>query len=78
MKQGGYELFMNDLEELCNKYGVVLFGGCEQEGVYSDVYVIDTKVKVTGINGWLPPTKIKDESYKVCTDWGVVFDYVGG
>ena len=74
MKQIGYELFMNDLEALCNKYDVVLFGGCEQEGIYSNVYVIDAKERVTGIKGWVPP---KNGSYKFCSDYGVVFDYVG-
>ena len=33
MKQEGYKLFMKDLEELCNKHGVIIFGGCEQESM---------------------------------------------
>ena len=76
MKQEGYKLFMKDLEELCNKHGVIIFGGCEQESIYSEVYVMDAKTKVTGINGWLPPTK--DECLQPhYNDYGVVFDCVG-
>jgi hypothetical protein len=39
-----FETFFEELKTLCNKYEVLLVGTCEDEGIYSEITILDAKI----------------------------------